>query len=77
MALCATALPLFFLVGRRRTIPACAALCLFSLMLGCGSRSVPEQTQSAQSYMLTVTGTSTNLAGALVVHSTTITLNVQ
>jgi hypothetical protein len=27
--------------------------------------------------MLTVTGTSTNLAGALVVHSTTITLNVQ
>jgi hypothetical protein len=47
------------------------------LTLGCGSRSVPEQAQPSQSYTLTVTGTSTNLAGALVVHSTTVTLNIQ
>jgi hypothetical protein len=47
------------------------------LTLGCGSRSVQEQTQPTQAYTLTVTGTSTNLAGALVVHSTTVTLNIQ
>ena len=73
--LCALLLPLFLLC-RRRSAPA-GALCLLVFALGCGSRSVPEQAQPSQSYTLTVTGTSTNLAGALVVHSTTVTLNIQ
>ena len=73
--LCALALPLILLRRRRRA--SFAVLCLFVLTLGCGSRSVQEQTQPSQAYTLTVTGTSTNLAGALVVHSTTVTLNIQ
>ena len=72
--LCALALPLILLRRRRLSF---AALCLFVFTLGCGSRSVQEKTQPTQAYTLTVTGTSTNLAGALVVHSTTVTLNIQ
>jgi len=73
--LCALALPLILLRRRRRA--SFAVLCLFVLTLGCGSRSVQEQTQPSQAYTLTVIGTSTNLAGALVIHSTTVTLNIQ
>jgi sugar lactone lactonase YvrE len=73
--LCALLLPLLIL--RRRRIALASALCLLFFALGCGSRSVPEQTQPSHAYTLTITGTSTNLAGALVVHSTTVTLNIQ
>lgn len=73
--LCALLLPLL-LLRRRRGVPA-AAFCLLAIVLGCGSRSVPEQAQPSATYTLTVTGTSTNLAGALVVHSTTVTLSIQ
>jgi sugar lactone lactonase YvrE len=71
----ALALPLL-LLRRRRSGLGSVALGLLSLTLGCGSRSVPEQTQASQTYTLTVSGTSTNLAGAVIFHTTTLTLNI-
>lgn len=76
LTLSALTLP-FLWIFRRRSLPARAALCLLILTLGCGSRSIPDQTQATQTYTLTVSGTSTNLAGALVTHSTTVTLTIQ
>ncbi len=68
----------------------CGGLCnrkrrglwLFSLGLllcGCGARTVGEQGQAlaSQSYSVGITGTSTNLAGAVVTHTTSVTLTVQ
>ncbi len=57
-------------------------LWLFSLGLllcGCGARTVGEQGQAlaSQSYSVGITGTSTNLAGAVVTHTTAVTLTVQ
>jgi len=60
-------------IGRARRW---VTLSLLAATLGCGSRSVPEQTQASQTYTLTVTGTSTNLAGAAIFHTTTVTLNI-
>jgi sugar lactone lactonase YvrE len=44
---------------------------------GCGARTVTEAQQSVSSYTVTVTGTSTNLVGTVVTHTTTVVLNVQ
>jgi sugar lactone lactonase YvrE len=77
--ICALLLPwLFWRCGPHRCrVLRCLPLPLLLATLGCGSRTVPEQTQPSQIYTLTVTGTSTNLAGAVIVHNTTVTLNVQ
>ena len=70
--------PLFLLPrrSRRRRLARWVLLPLLAGALGCGARTATEQTQPSQSYTLTVTGTSTNLAGAVIVHSTTVTLNI-
>ena len=49
------------------------------LLAGCGARTVGEGTGGvlAQTYSLQIRGTSTNLAGDVVVHSTALTLTVQ
>jgi sugar lactone lactonase YvrE len=44
---------------------------------GCGDRTLAGASQAGQSFALTVTGTGTNLAGAAVMHSTAIMLEVQ
>lgn len=74
------AVPLLLFVRRRRRRLACS-LASFLLLLGitgCGARTVgfPTSTTS-QSFPIQVTATSTNLAGAVVTHATTITLIVQ
>ena len=65
---------------RRAMLPR--VLCLILLlagMAGCGARTVGEGTNGvlAQSYTVQVTGTGTNLAGQVVVHSVPFTLTVQ
>jgi hypothetical protein len=45
--------------------------------VGCGARSIATVPPVGQTYTLTVTGTSTNLAGAVVSHSINVTLVVQ
>lgn len=65
---------------RRAMLPR--VLCLIMLlagMAGCGARTVGEGTNGvlAQSYTVQVTGTATNLAGQVVVHSVPFTLTVQ
>lgn len=66
---------------RRRRARGWAAICgLLVVMLGatgCGARSASTSLPGSQSYTLTVTGTSTNLAGAVVSHSTQVTLMVE
>jgi len=64
------------LLRRPRTRAATVTFCMLALT-GCGARTVPDTTQTPQTYNLTVTATGTNLAGALVVHSTGLTLTVQ
>lgn len=75
------ALPLMVLVRRRRTIWRALG---FSVTLigvfwlsGCGDRSISTAALGGQSYTVTVTGTSTNLAGAVVSHSAQVTLVVE
>ena len=56
---------------RRRLL---AVTCLL-LMAGCGARTVA--TRAGSTFTVTVTGTSTNLAGAVVTHSTQVALTVE
>jgi hypothetical protein len=44
--------------------------------VGCGARSVSTPAVGGQTYSVTVKGTSTNLAGAVVSHSMQVTLVV-
>ena len=44
---------------------------------GCGARVVPESAAAVKVYSIVVTATGTNLAGAVVAHSTTVSLSVQ
>jgi sugar lactone lactonase YvrE len=67
---------------RRRKQRSTAVLFLaftFALaaVAGCGARTVADATASPHSSQLTVTATSTNLAGAAITHSTVVTLQVQ
>jgi sugar lactone lactonase YvrE len=70
------------LAGRRkrrlwRSMAMCA-VCLGMLGVnGCGARSISTADLGGKTYTLTVTGTSTNLAGAVVSHSTQLTLVVE
>jgi hypothetical protein len=72
-------LPMF---GRRRRVLsmvvfAGAGMAFALCMVGCGARTTTESTLAVQSYNITVKGTSTNLAGNVVVHSVNLTLGVQ
>jgi sugar lactone lactonase YvrE len=77
---CAVILPLLFLCRRRASQLRFVALLMAILCLGsigCGDRTLSSATQASQAYNLTVTGTSTNLAGIVLVHSTQGNLIVQ
>ena len=45
--------------------------------LGCGARTLSSASQQTQSYNLAITATSTNLAGAIVVHTASVALTIQ
>jgi hypothetical protein len=64
--------------GRRRRLLSRVMVmgCLMGLV-GCGARSISSALPGEQTYVLTVTGTSTNLAGVVVHHSINVTLVVQ
>lgn len=79
VALWALTLPWLLLGRRRRRRSVRAALCglLLVAAIGCGARTASSAALSSQTYNFTVTGTSTNLAGAVVAHSMPATLVVQ
>lgn len=68
-------------VKRRRSLGALlTCLIAAATLLGlaaCGARMAPESALPVQSYAITVTATSTNLAGGVVVHSATLTMGVE
>jgi sugar lactone lactonase YvrE len=77
---CAAMLPLCLLCKRRlyrRSLVAMVFVICCAGMMGCGDRTLSSATQASQTYNLTVTGTSTNLTGSILVHSTPISLIVQ
>jgi hypothetical protein len=71
----------FVLLRRRRTglgpLSLLAILMLLATSAGCGSRSESVPALGGQTYPLTITGTSTNLAGAIVTHQTQVKLTMQ
>ena len=70
----------WMLMGRRRlgrAIALCAVLAMMASVGGCGARTISSAAMGGKPYALTVTGTSTNLAGAVVSHSTQVTLVVE
>ena len=75
------ALALPILVRRRRRVPqVCLGIILSAglvNLMGCGARSVADSIGQGTSYSVTVTGTSTNLLGTVVTHSTQLTLVVE
>ncbi|WP_158786643.1 Ig-like domain repeat protein [Granulicella sp. L46] len=71
-----------WIVGRRKRISrgwlaTCTLLMGMLAMVGCGARSISTPLAGGKTYMLTVTGTSTNLAGTVVSHSMQVTLVVE
>ncbi len=72
-------LPLLFLLthkGRGRIPLALLMLCLVTIV-GCGTRINQPPSASAGVYNLTISATGTNLAGATVVHTTSVSLNIR
>jgi sugar lactone lactonase YvrE len=73
--------PLLLLGKRKRRLWRSMAMCAVCLGMlgvnGCGARSISTADLGGKTYTLTVTGTSTNLAGAVVSHSTQVTLVVE
>ena len=73
-------LPLMLMGRRRRGVWRAIAMGSAGMLLmgvmGCGDRSISTATQGGKTYMLTVTGTATNLVGAVVSHSMNVTLVV-
>ena len=77
------ALPLIFFAGLQRKLRR--SLCVWpvalSLLLmgvgGCGARTISSAAEGSQTFMLTITATATNLAGAIVVHTTPVSLVVE
>ena len=63
--------------GFRFLLAVSGTIAIMSSLFGCGARTVSESTLAVKSYTITVKGTSTNLAGNVVVHSTDVTLGVQ
>ena len=80
-ALAGLLLPLCVLSLRRRSAQRWLAICGLLVgtfgITGCGARTVSTTLLGGKTYTLTVTGTSTNLAGAVVSHSTQVTLVVE
>ena len=75
--------PLLAFAAKRRTLPkvsSCWILALSFFLLGtfgCGARTASSFVQGAsQQATLTITATGTNIAGAIVVHTTTVSLTV-
>ena len=74
--------PLLWRVPARRRLDAkrLLSICLSVLLLvsvGCGSRNVAIPASTPLSYAITVVGTSTNLAGLVVMHTTVVQLTVR
>jgi hypothetical protein len=73
--------PLWMLGMRKRRTQRWLAMCGWLVLMlgvtGCGARTVSTALLGGKTYTLTVTGTSTNLAGAVVSHSTQVTLVVE
>jgi Bacterial Ig-like domain (group 3)/MBG domain (YGX type)/NHL repeat len=73
--------PIWILGRRRRTAQRWLAICGLMMgmlsIVGCGARSISTALVGSKTYTLTVTGTSTNLAGMVVSHSTQVTLVVE
>jgi hypothetical protein len=72
----------WLLMGRRlrrvgRAIALGSVLAVMVSAVGCGDRTISSAAMGGKSYTLTVTGTSTNLVGAVVSHSTQVTLVVE
>ncbi|MDQ2925288.1 MAG: Ig-like domain repeat protein [Acidobacteriota bacterium] len=67
--------------GRRRRrsvgLMVLALVALGGSSVGCGSRSFPTSARATQTSAITVTATSTNLAGAVITHAVSVTLIVQ
>jgi hypothetical protein len=61
----------------RQWIALCGLLLWMMASIGCGARSVSTSLAGGQTYTLTVTGTSTNLAGLVVSHALQVTLVVE
>ncbi len=81
MVMAAMLLP-WMLAGRRRRgglrgLAACGMMAMLMLVAGCGARTASTTALGAQTYALTVKGTATNLAGAVVSHSVAVTLVVE
>ena len=72
-------LPIFGLRKRRSrtTLAAVCTLAAIVPLVGCGARTISESALAVKSYTITVKGTSTNLAGSVVVHSAVVTLGIQ
>ena len=76
-------LPLLAFATKRRALRRVSIWSIFALSFfllntfGCGARTVSSLTQgNSQQSTLTVTATGTNIAGAIVVHTTTVSLTV-
>jgi sugar lactone lactonase YvrE len=80
VVLAAFGLPLWWMGRRRRRsrrgVWRGLAMVLLVGLVGCGARSVSTPAVGGQTYSVTVKGTSTNLAGAVVSHSMQVTLVV-
>ena len=61
----------------RRWVMVCGLLTAIAGIAGCGARVASTPLPGGQTYALTVKGTSTNLAGAVVSHSMQVTLVVE
>ncbi len=73
--------PLWILAMRRRRsqrwLPLCGGMLFLLCATGCGARTISTALAGGQTYTLKVAGTSTNLAGTVVSHSTQVTLVVE
>jgi Bacterial Ig-like domain (group 3)/MBG domain (YGX type) len=73
--------PMWILGKRRRTgqrwLLRCSLMMGLLSVVGCGARSISTALDGGKTYTLTVKGTSTNLAGIIVSHSTQVTLVVE
>jgi hypothetical protein len=74
-------LPFWIILHRRCTLSKGIVSCSLAIFLvgalGCGARTISTAEVAQQISTLRVTGTATNLAGAVVTHSATVTLIVQ
>ena len=80
IALAGLLIPLWMVGIRKRRTRRWSALCGLLVVMGvsgCGARSASTPLPGLKTYTVTVTGTSTSLAGSVVSHSTQVTLVVE